>query len=272
MLPNLVVIGAQKAGTSSLHFYLGLHPEISMSAVKELNYFSGPGWNWDRGLEWYMGHFTEDAPVRGESSPSYAAYPYTSGAPERMHALVPDAKLIYMVRDPVQRMISAYVHRRARGNEQRSMAEVFSDPNLGGTGYLAQSLYHAQLERYLEHFDPDQVLVVDQEDLLRRRSATLSRIFGFLEVEEDFSSPRFGSLRNTTVSKLPGTRIGRRAHRLLERSGIPGRARLGLALARAAPRPRLDEGLRRSIVDRFFADDVARLREQTGQRFESWSV
>jgi hypothetical protein len=272
LLPNLIVIGAQKAGTTSLHFYLGLHPQISMSAVKELNFFSGPDWNWDRGLDWYESHFDESRPVRGESSPSYASYPWVQGAPERMAAIVPDARLIYLVRDPIERMISAYVHRRASGFERRPIAEVFSDPRFYASGYVAHSRYHQQLLRYLEHFDPQRVLVVDHAELLRQRQTVLRRVFGFLGVDDAFSSHRYDTLKNTSGARLRGGRAAARARRLLEKARAPARARVELALVRAAPRPRLDDELRRALVDRFFREDVARLRELTGQRFESWSL
>src|SRR6059058_6332030 len=73
-LPNLIVIGAQKCGTSGLHYYLSLHPEVSMSRPKELNFFIVER-NWPRGTEWYAAHFEPRAIVRGESSPNYTAYP-----------------------------------------------------------------------------------------------------------------------------------------------------------------------------------------------------
>src|ERR671915_243608 len=77
-LPNLVIIGAQKCGTSVLHYYLGLHPEVSMSKPKELNFFIEER-NWPRGVEWYRGHFDPEARVRGEASPNYSAFPQHDG-------------------------------------------------------------------------------------------------------------------------------------------------------------------------------------------------
>jgi hypothetical protein len=270
VLPNLIVIGAQKAGTSSLHNYLSVHPEVSMSKPKELDFFSGPGWNWERGLDWYSSHFTEEAPVRGESSPSYSAYPYVKGAPERMVAVVPEARLVYMVRDPIERIVSAYVHRRALGEEERPITQVVSDWRFVGTGYVAQSRYHAQLVRYLQHYDLSRVLVVDQVDLLRRRGETLRRVFRFLGVDEGFDSPVFSVLRNPSSERLAGGGMIRRSRALLRAAGgRPGRT-LDAVLARAGRRPALEDGQRRALYERLFEEDVARLRELTGQRFESW--
>src|SRR5213078_3047078 len=116
-LPNLVVIGAQKCGTSGLHYYLSLHPEVSMSRPKELNYFIEER-NWPRGVDWYRRHFDPRARVRGESSPNYTAYPQHEGVPKRMHSLLPDARLIYLVRDPLERIAAHWVHNYAKRRER----------------------------------------------------------------------------------------------------------------------------------------------------------
>ncbi len=109
-LPTFVIIGAQKCGTTALHSYLARHPEISMSRPKELDFFVAEK-NWDRGLDWYRQRWNgPDKPIRGESSPNYTAYPNFDGVPERMVELLPDIKLIFMVRDPVDRVRSSYIH------------------------------------------------------------------------------------------------------------------------------------------------------------------
>ena len=103
MLPNVLVVGAAKCGTTSLHEYLDRHPEIAMAREKELDFFVEQK-NWSRGVDWYERQFAA-APVRGESSPSYTAYPRYRGVPERIRRIVPDAKLVYLVRDPVERAL-----------------------------------------------------------------------------------------------------------------------------------------------------------------------
>ena len=119
MLPNLIVIGAERCGTSSLHRYLRSHPQVFMSKKKELNFFVAER-EWRRGRSWYERQFPADAPVRGESSPAYTAYPVFSGVPARLAALVPDAQLLYLVRDPVERTISAiHLHGRSASTNGR---------------------------------------------------------------------------------------------------------------------------------------------------------
>ncbi len=85
ILPNLIVIGAPKCATTSLHYYLGLHPQISMSRNKELGFFVSE-LNWPKGIEWYKSNFTGKARIYGESSTHYASYPFFSGVPEKMYS------------------------------------------------------------------------------------------------------------------------------------------------------------------------------------------
>src|SRR5689334_4168641 len=92
-LPNLIIIGGLKCGTTSIHHYLGLHPEINMSKPKELNFFVAE-LNWDLGLGWYEGRFDGRFSVRGESSPHYTNLPYFKGVPERIERQISGAKLI----------------------------------------------------------------------------------------------------------------------------------------------------------------------------------
>ncbi len=123
-LPNLLVVGAMKCGTSSLHNYLARHPDIFMSAEKELNFFTGS--NSGQSLDWYKAQFPVDAPVRGESSQNYSKRhnPLFPGAAEAIKAVIPDTKLIYLVRDPIERYRSHKVENYhgetpARANGQR---------------------------------------------------------------------------------------------------------------------------------------------------------
>ena len=136
VLPNLIVIGAERCGTTSLHRYLGAHPEIFMAKSKELDFFVTE-LSWRKGRGWYEKQFRNGSRVRGESSPSYTAYPVHEGVAERMAALVPDAKLVYLVRDPIERTLSGYHHQRALALENRPLADALSDVEREPT-HLAQ--------------------------------------------------------------------------------------------------------------------------------------
>jgi hypothetical protein len=273
-LPNLIVIGAMKCGTTSLHHYLDLHPQIQMSRPKELKFFIDEV-NWPRGIDWYRRHFDPAAAVRGESSPQYAIHPRWQGVAERMHAVVPDAKLILLVRDPLERMLSHYMHARAFGDERREVSEALRDPI-----YLDRSRYWMQLEVYLDHYRDEAILVASAESLRARRSETLRRVFGFLEVDEEFSSPEFERLWETSAGKNTKFRLLERAASLpLVRNShrLPQGARWALerikysTVGGRAERPTLDEALREELLDGL-RDDAARLRAFTGQEFPEWCV
>src|SRR5919108_5357536 len=200
VLPNLIVIGAAKCGTTSLHEYLDEHPEISMSREKELHFFVD-GKNWGRGLAWYESHFDSAAPVRGESSPGYSAFPLYRGVPERMAETIPEAKLIYLVRDPVQRIVSHYTHRTVNWPEMGTLEEALADPHIR-EWLVTPSRYWLQLEQYLSRFPAERILVVDSDELRASRIDVLARIFAFLDVDPSFRSPRFRRAHNSATGRI----------------------------------------------------------------------
>jgi hypothetical protein len=273
-LPNLIVVGAQKCGTSVLHYYLGLHPEVSMSKPKELNFFIEER-NWPRGLDWYKAQFDADARVRGEASPNYTAFPQHQGVPERMASVVPDAKLIYMVRDPLERIAAHWVHNYAKRREKGTLAETLVHPN---TSYVTRSKYAMQLERFLEHYPKEQVLVFQQSELRHKRMETLRTVFDFIGVDPEFNHPRFEQERHQTSGKTRATRLAVR----LEKMGRSRRGRLipanfwlvlddRLPLRRAIKRPDVKAALPQETLEELRADGE-RLRELTGRDFSNWKI
>jgi hypothetical protein len=252
MLPTFIVIGAMKAGTTSLHGYLNQHPDVFMSDPKELNFFSAQH-NWGKGLSWYEAHFAgaSGAVAIGESSPGYTMFPFFPGIPERIAAVLPNIRLIYVVRDPIERMLSEYVHARARGFETRPVNQAL----LEGSRYLLLSSYALQLEQYQRHFAPEDILLVSSDDLRHRRSETLSRVLAHIGVgsgletidaaHEMHSSARKRAAR---VNSYPVNRVTQQYARRLP---VRGRA----MVERVTSRPFREDELR---ID----DDVsARLRE-----------
>src|SRR3954469_14006405 len=186
-LPNLIIIGGLKCGTTSIHHYLGLHPEIWMSKPKELNFFVSE-LNLDLGLDWYRGRFDDRFAVRGESSPHYTNLPYFEGVPQRIHDNIPDAKLLYMVRDPISRILSHWCHSVGAGYETRTMDEALAR---GDQTYVTRSRYWMQLQPYLERFDRSQIEIITQEELQSERDETMRRAFAFAGVSETFTSEQF---------------------------------------------------------------------------------
>ena len=187
--PNLFIIGAMKAGTSSLHQYLDQHPDIFMARFKEPQYFAPHLTRWKQdwgegnrhpepGIDWYLRLFAEAGDVRyaGESSVSYTAVPWVTGCHERIHRFNPDARLIYLMRDPIERTISHYWHFVADGREDLGMLEAVRRRE----EYVARSDYARQLRPYIETFGPDQVFALTLEELNSDTTGTFSRLFGFL--------------------------------------------------------------------------------------------
>jgi hypothetical protein len=277
-LPNLIVIGAMKCGTTSLHRYLRLHPEIGMSAPKELNYFINE-LQWGLGEEWYRSHFDPRLRIRGESSVHYTNYPRFADVAERIHDLVPGAKLIYMVRDPIDRMLSHYVHNRAGGYERLGPEEALARPS----AYIDRSRYWMQLERYLANFPPEQIRIVTQEELNAKREETMASVFGFLGVDASFSSPQFhrqwetgqGKGRRFSVmdriARMPGMRVFDKSYDRLPESMLWMVERVAYSPRRGAvQKPELSDGLRQRLREAF-RDDVAALERFAGREF-GWDV
>jgi Sulfotransferase domain len=208
MLPNLVIIGAMKCGTSSLHYYLSLHPEIKMSKQKELDFFIEK-YNWHRGLQWYESHFTGQAKIHGEASPNYTTYPRYPGVAQRMYQTIPDAKLIYVVRNPIGRMVSQYIHRYSKGLEERSIEQALAEPDIERNFYLQRSLYYTQLEQYLAYYYPSQIFILNVEELHNNRQKVLEQIFNFLGVEPNFYSPRYEQQLHRSELKRYPTSLGK---------------------------------------------------------------
>ncbi len=273
-LPNLLIIGAQKCGTSGLHYYLGLHPEVSMSKPKELNFFIEER-NWPRGTDWYARHFDPRAKVRGEASPNYTAYPQHMGVPERIASLIPDARLIYIVRDPLERIEAHWVHNYAKRREKGDLRQTLMHPN---TSYLARSQYFMQLQQFLNHFPAQHLLVLDQDELRNRRMETLRTVFEFVGVDASFQHPSFERERHRTARKKRATRLGIRLRRISRtRYGrlLPRKAWLALdvalPLSKPIERPNVRDALDPEVLE-VLRQDAQRLREYTGRDLDHWSL
>jgi hypothetical protein len=275
-LPTFLVIGAQKCGTSSLHNYLALHPDIEMpGAAKELDFFLDD----TREESWYAAQWRGGTPVRGEASPNYTNHPFHDGVPARAAALVPEAKLVYLVRDPIDRVVSHYVHRRAQNLERRPLETVLAD--LSDNGLVHRSRYMSQLDRWLERYPPDRVLVVVSERLRARRDETLDRIYAFVGAAPGFRDEGLAAEHLTAgerrelstgglaLERAPAARVARGL--LPERLRRPLVARLRAGLSREVPVPTVAPELRERL-EAVLREDVERLRAFTGDPLPEWSL
>ncbi|MGH2427392.1 MAG: sulfotransferase family protein [Candidatus Limnocylindria bacterium] len=204
--PDFIIIGAQKAGTTSLYRYLCSHPRIKSARRKEIHYFD---WNYGRGRAWYRGHFPWSWGstvgrgrewLTGEASPYYLHHPLVPG---RVAHDLPGAKLIVLLRNPVDRAFSHYQHERVRGHEPLSFEDAIAaeadrlatefgrlstDPSYRSRNderhsYLARGVYADQLTRWWSEIHRDRFIILRTEDLAGDPRATLNRVLGFLGLE-----------------------------------------------------------------------------------------
>jgi Sulfotransferase domain len=278
-LPNLIIIGGLKCGTTSIHHYLGLHPEVAMSKPKELNFFVEE-LNWDLGLDWYRGRFDGGFPVRGESSPHYTNLPRYRGVAERIREHIPEARLLYMVRDPISRILSHWRHAAGAGYESRPMEEVLTRDD---QTYVTRSMYWRQLQPYIEMFPREQIAVIAQEELQNDREGTMRRAFSYAGVDPGFTSEQFEREWEKSTAKesdryqvmeklikLPGFRsFDRNFDRLPERMRWMVEKLVHDPDAPSAPKPELTPEIESHLLS-LSGEDSKRLQEFAGREFPGW--
>ncbi len=194
--PDFLLLGAMKSGTTSLFDYLCRHPDIAPGIRKEVHYFDN---DFDHAPAWYRAHFPEGPALTGEASPYYLFHPL---APARAAARLPDARLLAILRDPIERAWSHYQHNLRKGREPRSFEEAIeAEPAMveaetrrlvAGNcpysfphhrfSYLSRGFYHGQLQAWLEHFPRDRLLVVFSDDLEQHPEQVLDACFAHLGV------------------------------------------------------------------------------------------
>lgn len=284
-LPTFLLIGAMKAGTTSLFHYLGAHPQVATPQYKAPEFFAEEG-NWHRGIDWYRRQFPATGPdvlAIGEASNVYTKYPRYRGVPERIAAHIPGVRLVYVVRDPIARIRSHYQTRVTEGSERAPFSEaVFADPI-----YLDYSRYALQIEQYLEHFPREQLLVITAEDLRTSRDATVARVYEFIGVDPGFAPADldrdFYQTKDRAVrSPVPlWVRKGLKHHfpatrrfKELENNTLGALRRItGRDVARTtSPVPvDISDAVRERIVAEL-ADDVRRLRAHLDADFAGWGI
>ncbi len=282
-LPNLLVIGAMKCGTSSLHRYLDLHPEVSMSRLKEPNRFlpvdaeaAGPllgeRSSRARSRAWYEGQF-EEAPVRGESSVAYS-FPWFDGVAEAIAAELGAPRIVYVVRDPVQRMRSHLDQFADR--DQRPPAEALLDDR---APYLRVSSFATALAPFLEQFGRDRILIVDADRLRADRAAAVAEVLGFLGLDPApvLAAPALAEESNVGAGKGAAFRIAERVRSSTPGAAVAGRLPRGVR-SRAAetlrgrpaePSATVDEATRLQLLERL-EPEIAGIERLTGWDLTRW--
>ena len=303
--PNLFVIGAMKAGTTALYNYLACHPSIYMSPVKEPNFFSDDLWSISQHIasgsvalvERAKRHLTHNALITdeavyrslypnerdgyiyfGEASPSYLR---SESAALRIRNQSPDAKIIAILRDPIDRLWSHYLMER---NEARAPddfvelvdleLEAFKAGRRTQHGFLESSLYYSCLRRYVDAFGEQRVLVLDQADL-RDSTVTLAMLARFLAIDGSEFAIGAETANPTTAARFPVL------NRVLAASGVKQAIRRivpqslisrfkPLYYGASAPSSTMPYEARERLR-RFYSADVAELAALLGVRAPSWT-
>lgn len=188
--PDFIIIGAAKAGTTSLYRYLTRHPSIFMSDPKEPTYFARDDrFNW--GADWYLSLFSGvgEGQICGEASTNYTNWPLYPHTVERMHNLLPEARLIYIMRHPVDRAYSHYLQLieniRAEDPDFK-FSDTFEQHLVKDDSVIQSSMYMLQIERFLERYDRDRLLLLFFEDFIRDPGTTLAQVSNFLGLDPGF--------------------------------------------------------------------------------------
>ncbi|MDQ6660254.1 MAG: sulfotransferase domain-containing protein [Chloroflexota bacterium] len=210
LLPDFLVIGTQRGGTTSLYHYLKAHPDIELATTVDTHFFDK---KYSKGLGWYRGHFPTTLEkyaaerlrkrpfVTGEACSSYLFYPHT---PARVAKVLPQVKIIVFLRNPVDRAYSQYFHARELGHEKLSFEESIQDElertarerekilrnenyysnDYMQRSYLSRGIYLDQLQNWMKFFPREQFLLLKTEDYYSDPASTFKKVLTFLNVPE----------------------------------------------------------------------------------------
>lgn len=279
-LPNFIIIGAGKCGTTSLFHYLSQHPEIYMCPKKETFFFleesnraKNQKWGGVQSLEEYRELF-KDAPenaVIGEISTTYYSDPNSAKA---IHALLPDTKIIAILRDPSNRAFSDYLMHYNLKNKTQSFDQLIYETNY----FVKLGFYYSQLIHYFELFDPKNIKILFYEDLLNHSEAFVKDLFSFLGVNCDLQVDMTKRYRDNGIPKnkllytlfiKPG-KIQNVTSRLLKILPNPARKELYAKIKQASVyKPTLSSSDRAKLIE-IYRPEVLKLQDLLNKDLSKW--
>ena len=270
-LPDFLIIGAMRSGTTSLYRYLGAHPEVFLTP-KELQFFTE---HYDKGIDWYRARFAAAgvARVLGEATADYMA---RRSAMTRIAETVPDAKLIATLRNPVDRAWSHYGLLVTRGREQRSFPAAIADEltrisrdgvEASGVFYLSHGLYDVHIERCLEFFPRSQLHVSIFERMKAQPTSVYKALCAYLGVNDTYIPSKLGEAVNPYVT-FRSLRVRELTQRLPPQAG---RVVARLNTRRNVAPPQLDPATRDTLID-FYAPHIRRVEELIGEPVAEWQT
>ncbi|MEM7100809.1 MAG: sulfotransferase domain-containing protein [Pseudomonadota bacterium] len=265
MLPNFLIIGAPRSGTTWLAMNLREHPEIFMPRIKEVHYFDR---HFEEGQGFYEDFFTTATErVIGEATPDYIYYPEV---PSRISALIPECKMILCLRNPIDRVYSRYWNSVAKYEENRDLS--FEDKLREKPLFIDEGKYYTHLKRYYEHFSPDQFLILDFHEINNEPNAVLRRTYDFLGVAPDFVPETTDLVVNTAAAKpfLAKSKSMYWVHRAFEKVGLHGLANK-IQAVNSGELPKMKPETRAWLRDEIYHEENQNLQDLTGLDVSGWT-
>ena len=302
VLPNFIIIGAGKSGTTALYEYLAEHPEVYMSPVKETNFFALEGtelvnpdddpeqmyhYPWSiTNREAYEALFAgvKEEQAIGEVSPMYL---YNQRAPFAIKENLPKVKLIVILRNPVDRLYSRYMH---LARERREPTENFADALDRSSIWwrrddlVQEGFYYTHLKRYYDLFDPSQIKVYLYDDLRKDPVGLMKDLYRFIGVNEEFEADMgaeynvSGKIKNQFVDRLIGQnnllmstldRISPEARNLLKNQAWL-RKHINKLRNKNLDRPKMDPEVRNALIEEVYGQEIEALQDLIGRDLSSW--
>ena len=271
MRPNFLIIGAAKAATTTLWGVLRRHHQIFMPDIKEPVFFNRDE-IYARGWDWYEALFSgaEGKLAIGEATTGYTKQMTFPKPSERIAKHLPDAKLIYIVRDPLERIESQWRHLLVRGHDV-SFEEFSCLPDV-----IDISCYWRQISAYRTHFPDEQILVLFLEEFAKDREAVLKRCFAFLGVEPALGGLDLDVNMNVTKDERVDGSLIRFVRRMpglesLKRAAPALTTAIGDKLRRPMPHPKWPARVRQQVIDQL-ADDAALFLRHYGKPLDYWQL
>lgn len=298
MLPNFLIIGPPKCASTSLHYYLGQHPEIYMSKIKETFFFVK---DYDKGMDFYEKYFQEagNAKMVGEATPVYAFLPFVA---DRIKQHIPNAKLILCFRNPMDRTFSSWLMQRGMGVEKAAFRDAV-DINIkqldyvtleGTKGaetwnssvgnfdigesrlrtYIQAGCYADIIKSYEERFGSSQIKVIFMEDLKNDFDGTMKKLFSFLGVDDSFVVPNKEVVNfyfDRKANKVSNKIIGIKGTRFLAKRIPKGIKNIFKNKWRVKETPKISDEDRQYLWDKIFKANVAELEKMTGRDLSIWA-
>lgn len=264
MLPNFLLIGSGRAGSSWTAQNLMLHPEIFLPRSKSTRYFTD---NYQKGPEWYANYFTgRSEKAIGEASVGYIS---SEDAPARIYQLIPNAQLIATLRHPIDRAYSSFSRTAAinskdiRNPQSKFLEKINRSPRL-----INHGKYATHIKRYLEYFSKDQMLILLYDDLPNARDF-LRKIYRFLNVDEGFDSPLLNQKLGSTEILKSSNSLSYYLYRTLRRLGFYRSSKFIYERAKK-PTVSLDRELRRNLLQKYYGHEIQELESILGRDLSSW--